>query len=47
MEQIQTADMQLALNNKASCVTADDIERTKSGTPIIPPTVDGVLNVLE
>ena len=47
MEQIQTADMQLTLNREASCVTADDIERTKSGTPIIPPTVDGVLNVLE
>ena len=39
--------MQLTLNNEASCVTADDIEITKSGTPIIPPTVDGALNVLE
>jgi len=47
MEQIQTADRQLTLNNEASCLTADDIERTMSGTPIIPPTVDGVLNVLE
>lgn len=47
MEQIQTADMQLTLNREASCVTADDIKRTKSGTPIIPPIVDGVFNNLE
>ena len=47
MEQIQTADMQLTLNNEASFATVDNIERTKSGSPNIQGSVDGVLNVLE
>ena len=46
-EELQAAEMQMHINNETTVVTAGDIHRTKHGTPMIPTTVDGILNVLE
>lgn len=45
-EELQTAEMQTSINNEATTVTAMDIHKTKHGTPLIPATVDGTINVL-
>jgi len=39
--------MQHHINIEASVVTVSDINKTKHGTPLIPKSVDGVINVLE
>ena len=46
-EELQTAEMHHHINIEASVVTVSDINKTKHGTPLIPKSVDGVINVLE